>query len=108
MDDDRFFPVVETAVVCDTMRRLYCNLCPVRQECLDTAMRVGEQGIWAGTTSAERRALSKTRSRAKCPLCLGRAVTSDGHSEICLFCGASWAADERPSEQEQEEKAVAS
>jgi WhiB family redox-sensing transcriptional regulator len=101
LNDDRFFPLTEDSRSLDFVRRAYCNTCPVRQECLDTAMAVGESGYWGGTSTAERRALSKNRSRAKCPLCLGRSVRAVDRSEICLFCGASWAADERPSGREE-------
>jgi WhiB family redox-sensing transcriptional regulator len=32
-----------------------CELCPVRAECLDHAIRVGERyGVWGGLTSDER------------------------------------------------------
>jgi WhiB family transcriptional regulator, redox-sensing transcriptional regulator len=35
-----------------------CAICPVRPECLEYALRVGEQhGIWGGLTEAERRVL---------------------------------------------------
>jgi WhiB family transcriptional regulator, redox-sensing transcriptional regulator len=36
-----------------------CAICPVRAECLEYAVRVGEQhGIWGGLTEAERRVLN--------------------------------------------------
>lgn len=34
--------------------KLYCQSCPVRQECEDYAILYNEVGIWAGTTEAER------------------------------------------------------
>ena len=35
-----------------------CAMCPVRRECLEYALRIGEQhGIWGGLTESERRAL---------------------------------------------------
>jgi len=37
------------------------SACPVRQECLDYALRVREPfGIWGGLNEAERRALTTT------------------------------------------------
>ena len=43
-----------------TAKRI-CADCPVRQECLDYAMRVHEPfGIWGGLTEAERRQLAPT------------------------------------------------
>lgn len=40
-----------------------CARCPVRQECLDHALDVGEDGFWAGTTREQRRLLIKGRYR---------------------------------------------
>jgi WhiB family redox-sensing transcriptional regulator len=35
-----------------------CAMCPVQRECLDYALRIGEQhGIWGGLTESERRSL---------------------------------------------------
>lgn len=31
-----------------------CRVCPVRRECLEDALRVGEWGVWGGLTKAER------------------------------------------------------
>jgi WhiB family redox-sensing transcriptional regulator len=56
-DPDVFFPVaVGMAADPQTARALrVCAGCQVRQECLDFAMRTGEQdGIWGGTTPEER------------------------------------------------------
>jgi WhiB family redox-sensing transcriptional regulator len=45
----------------DAAKRV-CAACPVRQECLDYALRVREQyGIWGGLTEVERRALASER-----------------------------------------------
>lgn len=39
--------------------RQVCNNCPVRQECLDFALRTGqEDGVWGGVTAWDRRALT--------------------------------------------------
>ena len=38
--------------------KMICVSCPVRQDCLDFALRVGEgHGIWGGLNENERRAL---------------------------------------------------
>lgn len=34
--------------------KAYCDRCPVRRPCLEYAYTTGEQGIWGGTTDAER------------------------------------------------------
>lgn len=42
----------------ESRAKAICAVCPVRQECLDHALRVGEQhGIWGGLTESERRVL---------------------------------------------------
>jgi WhiB family transcriptional regulator, redox-sensing transcriptional regulator len=41
-----------------------CAVCPVRQECLEHALRHGEQyGIWGGTREGERRRIMRERRR---------------------------------------------
>jgi WhiB family redox-sensing transcriptional regulator len=35
--------------------KTYCNLCPVRVECLEHAIKYEEVGIWGGMTTKERR-----------------------------------------------------
>lgn len=69
----------------------WCNFCTVRTECLAYALLYRQSGYWGGTDTAERRLLSYTRNRVKCPLCTSKALihTADGY-EICLHCGASW------------------
>ena len=69
----------------------WCNLCPVRTECLAYALLYHLSGYWGGTGTAERRMLSYHRNRVKCPLCSSRTLidTTDGYG-ICLRCGASW------------------
>ena len=43
----------------------FCGECPVRQQCLEYALKVNEQyGVWGGLTAKERQALqAKGRSR---------------------------------------------
>ena len=43
----------------ESRAKAICAICPVRAECLEYAVRVGEQhGIWGGLTEAERRVLT--------------------------------------------------
>lgn len=44
-----------------------CKSCPVRQDCLDHALDLGPnlQGIWGGTTPADRRQLLREIERGK-------------------------------------------
>jgi hypothetical protein len=70
-DWDLFFPVVRTgrgaaayeAEVAKAKRM--CADCPVRAECLTTAVRLGDDalGIWGGTTKEERDALRRAQLR---------------------------------------------
>lgn len=51
-DLDLFFPL-GGGIPAET--RALCAACPVRADCLHTALTRAERGIWAGTTEAERR-----------------------------------------------------
>jgi WhiB family redox-sensing transcriptional regulator len=93
---DVFFPYVETLGVLMDIRKRFCNLCPVTGECLDTALKLNATGIWGGLSTAERRAMNRRRTRAKCPVCAAaEPVTVDG-AQVCASCGSSWEPD-RPS-----------
>jgi WhiB family redox-sensing transcriptional regulator len=47
------------------LARDVCNVCPVRQQCLDEALGRNESfGIWGGLTTDERRALRRKAARA--------------------------------------------
>jgi len=57
-DPEIFFPVSTTGIGrIDTEQAVaICRGCPVRQECLQWALRAGEaHGIWGGTTPEQRR-----------------------------------------------------
>lgn len=69
-DPELFFPlgddgphgVVESGALAQLAEaRAVCATCPVREACLDIALRRGEVGVWGGTTSAERRAIRQRR-----------------------------------------------
>jgi WhiB family transcriptional regulator, redox-sensing transcriptional regulator len=56
-DPDLFFPIANGAPCArqEAEALWICAGCPVRQQCLDFAVRTGEaDGIWGGTTAAER------------------------------------------------------
>lgn len=92
-----FVPNVETAPELVYVRERWCNLCPVRTECLAYALLYRQSGYWGGTDTAERRKLSVPRNRVKCPVCLSKAVvpTAEGQ-EICQNCAVSWTGVSRP------------
>lgn len=58
-----FFPTRGDSETPAFIRR-FCNLCPVKAECLEYALQQRERhGIWGGTTEKERRALQALRRR---------------------------------------------
>ncbi|GAB3671266.1 WhiB family transcriptional regulator [Saccharopolyspora tripterygii] len=61
-DPEVFFP--ETGRV-DLARQAIeiCDRCPVRDACLELAVRDGEWGIWGGTTEKRRRKIRAERRR---------------------------------------------
>jgi WhiB family redox-sensing transcriptional regulator len=66
-DPDLFFPIaVGTALAAKQVARalLICAGCPVKQQCLDFAMRTREPaGIWGGTTPEDRIRVLRARHR---------------------------------------------
>lgn len=93
--------------------RAVCAVCPVRAECLEYALRIGERyGIWGGTSERERRVLRRER-RAELGLPVNspslvpyqRPIdhgTTRGYSahrarkeDACVYCKAAHAAYHR-------------
>lgn len=70
--------------------KAYCQRCSVAVDCLEWALGRNEEGVWGGTTDAERRALKRGGARASCPGCQADALFSDGVAQICIACGLSW------------------
>lgn len=101
-DPDLFFPPTESQTAVDAVSALYCGPCPVRAQCLDQAIAMGVGGIWAGTSTAERKKLTRTRNRQRCPLCSSanriyvRESEGNPDHELCLACGVSWKVNEGP------------
>jgi hypothetical protein len=94
--DAIFFPPVESDDALQLARKLYCNLCPVSEDCLNSAIINNDSGIRGGMSTAQRRALRRVRTRAKCPVCSSINLVTAGPSEVCIGCGASWRGDRRP------------
>ncbi|MEO6122017.1 MAG: WhiB family transcriptional regulator [Acidimicrobiales bacterium] len=62
LDPDLFFPVGSTGAALDEIASAtaLCRSCPVREQCLDFAMKTNqESGIWGGTSEDERRGLRR-------------------------------------------------
>jgi WhiB family transcriptional regulator, redox-sensing transcriptional regulator len=69
----------------------YCNVCPVRNECLDAALRNDADGIWGGLSDHQRRQIKRRYERNVCPGCTSTLIVKHGqHHEICLACSLSW------------------
>ncbi|MGH8909679.1 MAG: WhiB family transcriptional regulator [Egibacteraceae bacterium] len=66
VDPERFFPIGTTGPAlerADEAKRV-CAGCEVRADCLDWALKTGQEaGVWGGTTEDERRALRRTLRR---------------------------------------------
>jgi WhiB family redox-sensing transcriptional regulator len=99
--DYLFFPPDETLTKLAQVRSLFCDHCPVREKCLNSALINGDSGFWGGTSTDMRAALRRTRYRAKCPICKSRSLIEVGDLnagddetpssyQVCLACAASW------------------
>lgn len=120
--DYLFFPADETEAKLIKARSMYCDFCPVRAKCLNSALINGDSGFWGGTSTFMRLAMKRTRHRAKCPVCSGDSLINveqstsgnDGDDslpyQVCLACAASWRSDSRlyltPDSQEEPVEAV--
>jgi WhiB family redox-sensing transcriptional regulator len=65
-DPDLFFPVGTAGPALDQVgqAKRICQACPVRQPCLDWALRYSMAfGIWGGTTEADRGAIRRAPVR---------------------------------------------
>jgi len=97
-DDYLFFPKDESEARLDIVRDKFCDHCPVRAKCLNSALINNDSGFWGGTSTSERTALKKARHRATCPVCrsAGLVTVADEDTayrepyQVCLSCGASW------------------
>jgi hypothetical protein len=91
--DYLFFPADETETRLNQVKSLFCDLCPVRAKCLNSALANGDHGFWGGTSTNMRSAMRRTRYRAKCPVCRGISLIDTGSYQVCLACAASWRSD---------------
>jgi hypothetical protein len=102
--DTLFYPKIETESLLIKIREMFCDQCPVRAKCLNSALINKDDGFWGGTSTDMRAAVRRTRHRAKCPVCMGRSLIEVGESvngndetgisispyQVCLSCGVSW------------------
>lgn len=95
---ETFFPDQETEQALAYATERYCNHCPVRTTCLNAAIVNKDQGFFAGTNTAMRKALSSKRHRTKCPVCRSINLLPVEQYEVCVGCGASWRIEDRPAE----------
>ena len=70
-DTDDFFPISTTNEDPYHLRRLVCQPCPVRQQCLTDIMRYeatatgGRHGIFGGLTPTQRAAMARQQRRSR-------------------------------------------
>lgn len=98
-----FVPYREDQKELEKIRGRFCNICPVRVECLSYALLYRMSGYWGGTDTAERRFLAYARNRVRCPVCTNKALakTAEGH-QVCQGCGSSWRAESRIAPEAEE------
>ncbi|MFE7559147.1 WhiB family transcriptional regulator [Kitasatospora sp. NPDC057500] len=65
-DPELFFPIGSgtsfPTIVQSEEAKAVCGRCPVSRQCLERALEAPVEGIWGGTTEAERRALRRRRA----------------------------------------------
>jgi len=66
-DPELWFASNEDEHTMPRVAKKFCEECPVRQQCLEYALKVNEQyGVWGGLTAKERQALrAKGRGRGR-------------------------------------------
>jgi WhiB family transcriptional regulator, redox-sensing transcriptional regulator len=106
VNPDDFSPVVETDSGLARINARWCDHCPVKDHCLNSALINNNSGFWGGTSTVQRKALRRTRARAKCPLCTSSNVVPTGEHEVCISCGASWKTDQRPEDRRTKKRSV--
>ena len=61
IDPDIFFPVTDEEA---EPAKAICNVCPVRETCLEFALAARErEGVWGGATERERRRIIRQRRK---------------------------------------------
>lgn len=102
--DHLFFPSEETEAKLNRVCSLFCDLCPVRAKCLNSALINNDSGFWGGTSWAMRQAMLRTRTRAKCPVCKSQSMITtmgDHPYQVCLACAVSWRSDLHPAQADE-------
>lgn len=89
-DSSWFFPIIEADQLLEKICRQFCDHCPVRGKCLNSALINKDTGFWGGTSTDMRRAMIRNRNRMKCPICHGIRLIKIPLYQVCLACGASW------------------
>jgi WhiB family redox-sensing transcriptional regulator len=64
LDTEAFFPVSRGAYEYKDMLAKVCGACPVKQQCLDYAVKYNLLGWWGGTTDRQRRIIRAERKTA--------------------------------------------
>lgn len=86
-DPELFFPTGGTHIGAEA--RALCNVCPVRQQCLDYALANKEEhGVWGGLSGRERERLTKA-TPSPCGTNAGYTRHRRNHEQQCEACKAA-------------------
>lgn len=86
-DPDTYFP---DPAIRNPPENIKCGRCPVTKRCLEYALENHPEGVWGGTTEAQRRSLLRPRHKVHCIACDSDNILEQGSTETCLACGLSW------------------
>lgn len=104
--DFDFVPVTESVQELEAAKAAWCNVCPVRDECLMTALKNGWKGYWGGTLTSDRNKLRSLKRRVKCPLCKSVTLITTERYQVCVACSRSWTISNAPGTGTQEVEIV--
>jgi WhiB family redox-sensing transcriptional regulator len=70
-----------------------CERCSERGVCFAWAVATNSEGTFGGTSTAQRRALSRRYARTLCPVCREPdGVVVVGDQQVCIRCAVAWLA----------------
>lgn len=91
MDLEDFFPDERLTTPSPDVK-LICDHCAIQAACLTWAIETKQIGVWGGTTTIQRRKISRRVTRIHCPGCKSTMITMYDllDTAVCTSCGISW------------------
>lgn len=83
-------PEIFTEEGSEDTAKAFCHQCAVINTCREWALENDEEGVWGGTSTADRRAIQRGGTRASCPACSSLVLHKDDEVQLCLSCGMTW------------------